>query len=261
MFDKMTMRFCVKHFISGFLVSSATLLLLCPSPLLASSPAKNRSSNDGKKDSEETVPRASEIKQLLGNRFSDELVLAKRWNAMKDGWVIGSTSLNGSLLIALCKIPAAPSAVELIALNAPDDKIATDESLSALDLANYLLRPGETGIGIRITRRRGYSSGGASADYLHLYRLVDKNLVKVLSTPMSYYASLAGEWKKDGTRGRQDSAGQATLSVSKHVTQGFFDLTKKVKGGTSVTFKWRGTDYRIEGVDPIVKSDLDIFDN
>jgi hypothetical protein len=251
----------MKHLRSGFLISSATFILLCHNTLFASSPAQNRSPNDVNKRLEETVPRFTELKQLLGNRFSDDVVLAKQWKAVRDGWVIGSTSSNGRLLIALCRIPAAPSAVEVIALNTQDEKIATDESLSALDLANYHLNPRETAIGIRVTRRRSYAGGGASADYLHLYRLVDKNLVKVLSTPMSYSVSIAGEWKKDGTRGLQEAAGQAILSVSKNLTQGFFDLTKEVKGGKKVAFKWRGTNYQIEGVDPLMKSDFDIFDN
>ncbi len=258
----MTAMFCLKNSISDFVISCVILIPLCQSPLFASSPSKSSSPNDSKKESEATVPRVSELKQLLGNRYSDDLVLAKRWNALKDGWVIGSTSLNGSLLIVLCRIPAAPSAVEVIALNAPDDKVATDESLSALDLGNYHIRHGETAIGVRVTRRRGYAGGGgASAEYLYLYRQVDKDLVKVLSTPMSYSVVSVGEWKKNGTREHQELSGRAILSVSKHLNQGFFDLTKDVKGGKSVAFKWRGADYRMEGVDPIVKSDFEIFDN
>lgn len=66
---------------------------------------------------------------------------------------------------------------------------------------------------------------------LYLFAVADGALKMVLAVPMSSYTDIAGDWHKDGTRKHDITQSANILIVSKHSTNGHFDLRLKSRTG------------------------------
>ncbi len=124
----------------------------------------------------------------------------------------------------------------------------TPDSFDRFDLAPYTIAPDQTAFGLRGNWMESYSGGGANYTGLCLFMPVGGELQQVLAVPMSAYADIAGEWHKDGTRDHDITDAGNVLVISKHVTDGHFDLiVKNRKGHWRRTFRWSKTAYRAVG--------------
>jgi hypothetical protein len=113
------------------------------------------------------------------------------------------------------------------------------DSVDRFDLAPYTIAPGQTAFGLRGTWNESYSGGGASYTGLCLFAAAGAQLKEVLALPMSAYADIAGDWHKDGTRDHDITDADNVLLISKHATEGHFDLVvKNRKGRWQRTFRW-----------------------
>ncbi|MEJ0072454.1 MAG: hypothetical protein WDO24_31420 [Pseudomonadota bacterium] len=115
-------------------------------------------------------------------------------------------------------------------LHGPDEDRSPD-SFDRFDLAAYQISPTQRAFGLRGAWTEGYSGGMKAYSALYLFAVVDGALTQVLSTPMSYYSDIAGDWHKDGTREHDIDEGAGILIVSKHSTSDHFDLTLENRTG------------------------------
>ena len=112
-------------------------------------------------------------------------------------------------------------------------KLSRRDGLKGFDFAAYQIKPGEFAFGLRYTRVRSYAAGVASLEGMVLHRIQGNEIREILDLSTSFESDLAGEWNKDGTRGRNGNMGTAVLQVSKSKTGGYFDSLKKADNGKS----------------------------
>ena len=125
--------------------------------------------------------------------------------------------------------------------------VLTPDAITGFDLAPYVVAPGERAFGLLGEWNVGYAGGGAQYHALYLFAVEDGAVVQILATPMSFSKMLAGDWHKDGTRDHDLSEGANVLVVTRHMTDGHFDLLQKTRGGgASRLFKWSAATKRYE---------------
>lgn len=127
------------------------------------------------------------------------------------------------------------------------DGLLRPQEITRFDLAPYVIAPGQRAFGLVGKWSAGYAGGGADFSALYLFAVIDGKLTQVLATPMSFYKMLAGDWHKDGTRDHDVTEDANVLIVTKHVTDGHFDLLQKARlGKASRVFKWSAKANRYE---------------
>jgi hypothetical protein len=134
-------------------------------------------------------------------------------------------------------LPSAPEAL--------DDAKAGDispQQYDGFDLAAYWISKTQRAFGLRGVWFDGYSGGMGSYSALYLFAIVDGALKRVLAVPMAAYLDTAGDWNKDGTRNHDITQGANILIVSKHSTNGHFDLQLKGRTGHwQRLYRWSAT--------------------
>lgn len=95
------------------------------------------------------------------------------------------------------------------------------------DLAPYKIAPHAPAFGLRVAWRESYAGGGAYFTGLVLFAIEGRKLRQVLAVPMSAYSDIAGDWHKNGTRDHDITDAANILIVSRHLTDGHFDLIIK----------------------------------
>jgi hypothetical protein len=134
----------------------------------------------------------------------------------------------------------APDAVE----DTQDGLLAPDY-ITRFDLAPYVIAPGQRAFGLTGAWNVGYAGGGADYGALYLFAVVDGAVTQVLATPMSFFKNIAGDWHKDGTRDHQLTEGDNILLVTRHMSNGHFDLLQKATAGKAHhMFKWSAATSR-----------------
>ncbi len=135
------------------------------------------------------------------------------------------------------ELPSTPDALE----DAKGDEIAPTQ-YDSFDLAPYRIGPDQRAFGLRGTWGDSYAGGMGSYSALYLFATVDGALKRVLAVPMSSYKDIAGDWHKDGTRSHDVNEGANVLIVTKHATEGHFDLLlKSRKGDWQRLYQWSAT--------------------
>jgi len=130
-------------------------------------------------------------------------------------------------------LPRQPSAAD------DADGLVKPEGFDRFDLANYKIAPDQIAFGLRGSWSEGYAGGGANFTALCLFAVDGHRLKQVLAAPMSAYADIAGDWHKDGTRDHDITDAANVLVISRHETDGHFDLLLKGRGhGKGRTFRW-----------------------
>lgn len=124
------------------------------------------------------------------------------------------------------ELPSAPDALD----DAKGDEISPQQ-YDGFDLAPYRISTTERAFGLRGVWSDGYSGGMGSYNALYLFALVDGSLKEILAVPMSSYKDVAGDWHKDRTRSHEITQGANVLIVTKHSTDGHFDLLLKSRSG------------------------------
>ncbi|TAL78378.1 MAG: hypothetical protein EPN75_10785 [Beijerinckiaceae bacterium] len=134
-------------------------------------------------------------------------------------------SVDGSVDWSSTGLSSAPDA-----LDQTGSKIHPQQ-YDGFDLAPYRISASQRAFGLRGEWFDGYSGGMGSYSALYLFAAVDGALKMVLAVPMSSYKDIAGDWHKDGTRDHDITQAAHVLIVSKHSTNGHFDLELRNRTG------------------------------
>ena len=130
------------------------------------------------------------------------------------------------------------------------DGLLVPDDITRFDLAPYVIAPGQRAFGLLGTWNVGYAGGGAQFAALYLFAVVDGAVTQILATPMSFSKNIAGDWHKDGTRDHDITEGANILVVTRHATNGHFDLLQKARTEkASRLFQWSATANRYEPAD------------
>lgn len=128
--------------------------------------------------------------------------------------------------------------------------LKSEYSFNRFDLALYRLSTKEYAFGLRWCHVLEVHAGPAAGNYygwefLDLFKANGGAIVRVLSTPMYFYATDGGEEH------------EARLAVSKKRTNGVFDLIKTAGAAKPAVFRWDGGDYRTKDQDPFLSFQSD----
>ncbi|HVZ51076.1 MAG TPA: hypothetical protein VG986_03860 [Pseudolabrys sp.] len=149
--------------------------------------------------------------------------------ARNDGGAVSLAAASGAIDCATdwsrTNLPRQPSAAD-----DAKDGLVKPESFDRFDLANYKIAPDQIAFGLRGAWSEGYAGGGANFTALCLFVPDGSRLRQVLAAPMSAYADIAGDWHKDGTRDHDITDAANLLVLSRHRTDGYFDLLLKNRG-------------------------------
>ena len=130
------------------------------------------------------------------------------------------------------------------------DGLLLPDDVTSFDLAPYVIAPGQRAFGLLGTWNVGYAGGGAQFGALYLFAVVDGRVTQILATPMSFSKNIAGDWHKDGTRDHDMTEGANILVVTRHMTNGHFDLLQKSRTDkTSRLFIWSAITSRYQADD------------
>lgn len=215
-------------------------------------------------DGLEAAQRDQILTLLAAAGFPHGPLLGSLWHRREKTYLVAAVDASRSdeppRLHVVAFDLSGPSVRRLASSEGPFE-LGRDDKLRGFDFAAYRLTTKEYAFGLRYKRWRGYAGGGASLEGVILFRLHGQVIDEILHTPTSYEADIAGDWHEDQTRDHDESSGNAFIIVRKHKTGGYFDWVKKVEGGRAVTLVWNGECYVMNGRDPLVNRDLEIFDD
>jgi len=151
--------------------------------------------------------------------------------------VAKSAGVDGSVNWRDTELPSAPDALDQTGSNG-----IRPQQYDGFDLAPYRISKTQRAFGLRGAWFDGYSGGMGSYSALYLFAIVDGTLKMVLAVPMVAYKDIAGDWNKDGTRSHDITQGANILIVSKHSTNGHFDLQLRSRTGHwQRLYQWSST--------------------
>jgi hypothetical protein len=138
-----------------------------------------------------------------------------------------------------------------------------------IDTASYRIADTETAFGLRIVHYKAGKHWCYADQVLHLFRVVGKDVVRILSTDAFYeqldQVELAMQHTDEASNQLEDDP-DCSFSYTKAFppkgegavfrmlstqTKGFYDIQRTQKGGPTVTFRWDGQRYVMDGKDPI----------
>jgi hypothetical protein len=172
------------------------------------------------------------------------------------GFVVGVLDADGKLIAR---------SSELFAEGAEVD---SNQKAYRIDTAPYRISDTETAFGVRIVHYRTEKHWCFAEQVLHLFRVVGKDVVRILTTDAFYEQFDQIELAKQDTEEAMNQIendpecsfgykvfppkGQAAvLRMLSSQTKGFYDIQRTQKGGPTVTYRWDGQRYVTDGKDPI----------
>jgi hypothetical protein len=141
--------------------------------------------------------------------------------------------------------------------------------LYRLDTAPYRIADTETAFGLRIVHFKAGKHWCYADQVLHLFRVVGKDVVRILTTDAFYeqldqielahqHTDEASNQLEDDpdcsftyTRAFPPKGEGAVFRMLSTRTKGFYDIQRTQKGGPTVTFRWDGQRYVMDGKDPV----------
>ena len=173
------------------------------------------------------------------------------------GFIVGVLDADGKLIAR---------SRELFAEGAEVD---SNQKAYRIDTAPYRISDTETTFGVRIVHYRAEKHWCYSDQALHLFRVVGKDVVRILTADAFYEQFDQIELAKQDTQEAVDqiendpdcsfSYGKtfppkgraAVFRMLSSQTKGFYDIQRSQKGGPTVTYRWDGQRYLIDGNDPV----------
>lgn len=151
--------------------------------------------------------------------------------------------------------------------SAGTDADITDKAYR-IDTAPYRISDGETAFGVRIAHHRLEKHWCYADQVLHLFRVVDKDVVRILSADTFYEQFDQIELAKQDTEealfqieNNPDCSfsdevfppkGQAAVfRLLSSQSKGFYDIQRTRTGAPAATFRWDGQRYVMDGKDPL----------
>jgi hypothetical protein len=143
------------------------------------------------------------------------------------------------------------------------------EKIYRLDTAPYRISDSETAFGLRIVHYKAGKHWCYADQVLHLFRVVGKDVVRILTTDAFYeqldQIELAKQDSEEAIDKIEDNPdcsfsytkafppkGQAAVfRMLSSQTKGFYDIQRTQKGGPTVTYRWDGQRYVMDGKDPV----------
>ena len=143
------------------------------------------------------------------------------------------------------------------------------ESPYRIDTAPYQISNSETAFGLRVVHGEVRDHWCYADQVLHLFRVVGKDVVRILTTDAFYQqfeqieraksdshetaASIASDPRCSFryTEAFPPKGQGAAFRMLSSQTQGFYDIKRTQKGGPTVTYSWNGQRYAMDGNDPI----------
>lgn len=138
-----------------------------------------------------------------------------------------------------------------------------------IDTASYRLTDSETAFGLRIVHYHAGKHWCYADQVLHLFRVVDQDVVRILETDAFYEQLDQIELARQDTQEALDQliddpdcsfsysgpfppkGRAAVFRMLPSKTLGFYDIQRTQKGGPTVVFRWNGQRYLMEGKDPV----------
>jgi hypothetical protein len=138
-----------------------------------------------------------------------------------------------------------------------------------VDTAPYRISDTETAFGLRIVHYKAGKHWCYADQVLHLFRVVGKDVVRILTTDAFYeqldQIELAKQDAEEAVEQIEDDPdcwfsytkafppkGQASVfRMLSSQTKGFYDIQRTQKGGPTVTYRWDGQRYVLDGKDPV----------
>jgi len=173
------------------------------------------------------------------------------------GLIVGVLDINGELIARSSQLFSEGSDSNSTGL------------LYRLDTAPYRISDTETAFGLRIVHYKAGKHWCYADQVLHLFRVVGKDVVRILTTD-AFYAQLdqielAGQNTEEAVEQIEDDPdcwfsytkafppkGQAAVfRMLSSQTMGFYDIQRTQKGAPTVTYRWEGQRYVIDGKDPV----------
>jgi hypothetical protein len=165
------------------------------------------------------------------------------------GFVVGVLDSNRTLIAR---------SSELFSEGSPGAHSNGKGLLYQIDTASYRISDTEIAFGVRVVHEYQGKFSCFADQVLHLFRVVGKDVVRILTADAFYKQCGEGEddceyydpecFAEDAPfppKGRG-----ATFRMLPTQTNGFYDLQRTLKGGPTVTFRWDGQRYEMEGKDP-----------
>jgi len=173
------------------------------------------------------------------------------------GFIVGVLDAQGKLIAR---------SSELFAEGAEVD---SNQKNYRIDTAPYRISESETAFGVRIVHYRTEKHWCFADQVLHLFRVVGKDVVRVLTEDAFYEQFDQIELAKQDTEEAMNQIendpecsfsytkafppkGQASIfRMLSSQTKGFYDIQRTQKGGPTVTYRWDGQRYVMDGKDPV----------
>ena len=173
------------------------------------------------------------------------------------GFIVGVLDADGKLIARSNEIFAEGAEVD------------STQKAYRIDTAPYRITDTETAFGVRIVHYRPEKHWCYADQVLHLFRVVGKDIVRILTTDAFYEQFDQIELSYQDT---DEAVGQivnnpdcsfsyvksfppkgegAVFHMLPTQTQGFYDIQRTQKGEPTVTYRWNGQRYVMEGKDPV----------
>ena len=138
-----------------------------------------------------------------------------------------------------------------------------------IDTAPYRISETETAFGLRIDHYNGEKHWCYADQVLHLFRVVGKDVVRILATDAFYEQLDQVELSKQDTEEAMNQLVDdpdcsfsydkafppkgrgAVFRMLPSKSQGFYDIQRTRKGAPAATFRWDGQWYVMDGQDPL----------
>ena len=154
----------------------------------------------------------------------DQIMVSKKWKAVPNSEVVLAKKSGGMQLSVLNeKEKTVRASVPLSFLSKclidNADEVSFENASCEefkLDLGPYRVANGVIGIGVRWNLHSMYPAGESSDQWLALYQVKEKSLLKIFEAEMNYSASQRGPGVM--------LTGQCILNIKKTMTEGHFDL-------------------------------------
>jgi len=169
------------------------------------------------------------------------------------GFVVGVLDSNRALIAR---------SAELFSEEADGAQANGTGLLYQIDTAPYRISDTDTAFGVRIVHYHQARFWCFADQVLHLFRVVGKNVVRILAAD-AFYQQNDIDSENDQAVGYDPecsfSEGRpfppkgrgAVFRMLPTQTNGFYDIQRTLKGGPTVTFRWDGQRYGMEGKDPV----------
>jgi hypothetical protein len=172
------------------------------------------------------------------------------------GFIVGVLDADGRLIARSTELFSAGTDVDIT------------EKAYRIDTAPYRISDGETAFGVRIAHYRLEKHWCYADQVLHLFRVADKDVVRILTTDTFYeqfdQIELAKQDTEEALNQIEDDPDcsykdkvfppkgrVAVFRLLASQSKGFYDIQRTRKGAPAATFRWDGQRYLMDGKDPV----------